>query len=95
MINLAQQTRPEDHKIGSLFDYVMHDINNLCYGPHKIVTVTPNIEDAAFNIFKRYADKHFSFTDCTSFSMMRSLKLKEAFAFDKHFEQFEGISKLP
>jgi hypothetical protein len=31
----------------------------------------------------------------TSFSMMRSLKLKGAFAFDKHFEQFEGIGRLP
>jgi predicted nucleic acid-binding protein len=44
---------------------------------------------------KRYTDKDFSFTDCTSFSIMRSLKLKSAFAFDKHFEQFEGIGRLP
>ncbi len=61
----------------------------------EVVTVTPFIEDAAFAIFKRYSDKDFSFTDCTSFSTMRSLKLKSAFAFDKHFEQFEGISRLP
>jgi hypothetical protein len=61
----------------------------------EIVTVTPFIEDAAFNIFKRYTDKDFNFTDCTSFSIMRSLKLKGAFAFDKHFEQFEGIGRLP
>jgi len=61
----------------------------------EIVTVTPSIENAAFTIFKRYADKDFSFTDCTSFSVMRSLKLKSGFAFDKHFEQFEGISRLP
>lgn len=61
----------------------------------EIVTVTPSIEDAAFTIFKQYADKDFSFTDCTSFSMMRSLKLKSAFAFDKHFQQFEGIGRLP
>jgi len=61
----------------------------------EIVTVTPSIEDAAFTIFKRYIDKDFSFTDCTSFSIMRSLKLKSAFAFDKHFEQFEGIGRLP
>ncbi len=61
----------------------------------EIVTVTPSIEDAAFTIFKRYTDKDFSFTDCTSFSIMRSLKLKNAFAFDKHFEQFEGIGRLP
>ena len=61
----------------------------------EIVTVTPSIEDAAFAIFKRYTDKDFSFTDCTSFSIMSSLKLKSAFAFDKHFEQFESISRLP
>lgn len=61
----------------------------------EIITVTASIEDAAFAIFKRYADKDFSFTDCTSFSIMRSLKLKTAFAFDKHFERFEGMSRLP
>jgi predicted nucleic acid-binding protein len=64
-------------------------------GVIEIVTVTPSIEDAAFTIFKRYTDKDFSFTDCTSFSIMRSLELKSAFAFDKHFEQFEGIGRLP
>ncbi len=61
----------------------------------EIVTLTPSIEDAAFSIFKRYTDKNFSFTDCTSFSTMSSLKLKSAFAFDKHFEQFEGIGRVP
>lgn len=61
----------------------------------EIATVTPSVEDEAFTIFKRYSDKDFSFTDCTSFSMMRSLKLKSAFAFDKHFDQFEGINRLP
>jgi len=61
----------------------------------EIVRVTPSIEDAAFTIFKQYTDKDFSFTDCTSFSIMRSLKLKSTFAFDKHFEQFERISRLP
>ena len=46
-------------------------------------------------IFKRYTSKDFSFTDCTSFSIMRALRLKSAFAFDKYFEQFEGIDRLP
>jgi len=61
----------------------------------EMIRVTPSIEDAAFVIFKQYADKDFSFTDCTSFSIMKSFGLKKAFAFDKHFEQFEGISRLP
>jgi hypothetical protein len=61
----------------------------------EIAIVTPSHEDAAFAIFKRYSEKDFSFTDCTSFSIMRAFKLKRAFAFDKHFEQFEGISRMP
>ena len=61
----------------------------------EIATVTPSVEEEAFTIFKRYADKDFSFTNCTSLSVMKSLKLKNAFAFDKHFEQFEGIRRLP
>ncbi|MBM4338564.1 MAG: PIN domain-containing protein [Deltaproteobacteria bacterium] len=59
------------------------------------IQVTLSIEEEAYTIFKRYSDKDFSFTDCTSFAVMRSLRLKNAFAFDKHFEQFEGISRLP
>jgi uncharacterized protein len=64
-------------------------------GLTEIVTVTPSIEEGAFTIFKRFTDKDFSFTDCTSFSAMKSLKLKRAFAFDKHFEQIEGITRVP
>jgi predicted nucleic acid-binding protein len=61
----------------------------------EIITVTSSIEEEAFALFKRYTDKDFSFTDCTSFSVMKALKLKRAFAFDKHFEQIEGISRVP
>ena len=64
-------------------------------GFNEIITVTASIEEAAFAIFKRYADKDFSFTDYTSFSIMRSLKLRTAFAFDKHFGQIEGLNRLP
>ena len=34
-----------------------------------------------------YDDKDFSFTDCTSFVMMRRLKIVDAFTADHHFEQ--------
>ena len=60
-----------------------------------IISITPLIEDTAFNIFRQYTDKDFSFTDCTSFSAMKSLKLTRAFAFDKHFEQYENFTRLP
>lgn len=61
----------------------------------EIITMTPTIEEAAFTIFKQYADKDFSFTDCASFAVMKSLKLNNAFAFDKHFEQYGNFSRLP
>lgn len=60
-----------------------------------IFPVSPSLEEAAFAIFKHYADKGFSFTDCTSFAVMKSLKLRNAFAFDRHFEQMEGFTRLP
>jgi len=64
-------------------------------GRIEIVNIAPPIEDSAFTIFKQYADKDFSFTDCTSFAIMKSLKLNRAFAFDRHFEQYDNFIRLP
>jgi predicted nucleic acid-binding protein len=43
--------------------------------------------EAAKAFFRRYADHAYSFTDCTSFVLMRELKLVEAVTTDGHFEQ--------
>ncbi|MBI4843536.1 MAG: PIN domain-containing protein [Nitrospirae bacterium] len=64
-------------------------------GFFEIINVTPSVEDTAFGIFKQYADKGFSFTDCTSFALMRSLKIRKSFAFDRHFEQYDNFTRLP
>ena len=45
------------------------------------------------DIFERYDDKDFSFTDCVSFVILRAMGIKEAFAFDQHFDQMEFIRK--
>ena len=50
--------------------------------------------DKARGMFFRYADKEFSFTDCTSFVVMRELKLREALTTDHHFAQ-AGFTTLP
>jgi hypothetical protein len=49
--------------------------------------VTPARADKARGLFFRYRDKGFSFTDCTSFVLMRELKLREALTNDHHFVQ--------
>ena len=60
----------------------------------KVVRVDEMIWKAAWEIFVKYADKAFSFTDCTSFAIMRKLGITDAFAFDHNFEQM-GFRLLP
>lgn len=60
----------------------------------QVVRITEKDERAAFKLFTQYADKTFSFTDCTSFVVMQNLGIKQAFTFDKHFQQI-GFNKLP
>jgi predicted nucleic acid-binding protein len=46
------------------------------------------------SVFFRHRDKDYSFTDCTSFVVMRELRLKEALTTDRHFRQM-GFHVLP
>ena len=42
----------------------------------------------SIEVFRRYnRDKAWSFTDCTSFVVMKELKIKTVFTFDDHFGQ--------
>jgi predicted nucleic acid-binding protein len=59
----------------------------------KLVQVSREIEEEALDIFESYDDKDFSFTDCVSFVAMWRKGIKEAFAFDEHFNQMGFIRK--
>lgn len=48
----------------------------------------------AAEIFRRYRDKLWSFTDCVSFAFMEEKGLDDAFAFDANFSQF-GVRVHP
>ncbi len=44
-----------------------------------------DIEAEAEKILTKYVDQDFSYTDAVSFVIMKRLKIKKAFCFDKHF----------
>lgn len=50
----------------------------------------------AWSLFKQYRDKPLSFTDCTSFALMRRRGLRHAFSFDDDFRRlgFE-VNRVP
>lgn len=49
----------------------------------------------AWTLFRTWRDKDWSFTDCTSKVVMERLGIRTAFAFDRHFQQFGGITVVP
>ncbi len=50
--------------------------------------------ERARDVFFRHRDKSYSFTDCTSFVVMKELKLKQALTTDRHFRQM-GFEVVP
>jgi predicted nucleic acid-binding protein len=63
-------------------------------GDVELVQIDEQLQADAWRIFERYGDKDFSFTDCTSFAVMRKAGLRVAFTLDRHFQQF-GFETLP
>jgi predicted nucleic acid-binding protein len=53
----------------------------------RIFYISKTDQREAWAFFQQYDDKAFSFTDCTSFVLMRRLGLTQAFTFDADFEQ--------
>ena len=51
------------------------------------LAVTAEDERRAFELFKRHDDQVWSFTDCTSFTVMRRLGLQAALSLDDDFRQ--------
>ena len=53
----------------------------------RLVDITDEDRAKAWEFFKKYKDKELSFTDCTSFVLMKHMRLQKVFTFDKHFKQ--------
>ena len=53
----------------------------------KVVNIDENLQQEAWEVFKEYnKDKNWSFTDCTSFVVMKGLGIEEVFTFDRNFK---------
>jgi predicted nucleic acid-binding protein len=51
--------------------------------------------ESAWDVFRTYHDKAWSFTECTSKVLMETRGIRTAFAFDQHFRQFGSITVVP
>ena len=60
----------------------------------KIIKVDEEVFQKAWETFKEYKDKLWSFTDCTSFAIMEKMNIKTAFTFNKHYKQ-AGFNTIP
>ncbi len=60
----------------------------------RILWVERDVESEGWKIFRTHKDKGYSFTDCTSFALMETQAIKNAFTFDNHFRQ-HGFNVLP
>jgi hypothetical protein len=70
---------------------------------YRTVEATPRVQweridgerfDKALHLFFQIRDQGFSFTDCTSFVVMREGRLTQALTTDRHFRQM-GFQLLP
>ena len=60
----------------------------------RIFWIDESLFEKALDIFQKSDRKSWSFTDCTSFALMRELSVLEAFTFDSHFKE-AGLHTLP
>lgn len=60
----------------------------------EITWIDEKIAAETWTIFERFnQDKKWSFTDCTSYVLMKKLNINEVFTFDHHFQQMGFISR--
>ena len=67
---------------------IIEFINRIETSPSVIIfKITDELYQSAWHLYKNRMDKDWGITDCTSFEVMKSFNIKNAFTNDKHFEQ--------
>ena len=58
-----------------------------------LVHIDAGLFRRGLEVFRAFADKQWSFTDCVSYAVIEAYRIETAFAFDHHFRQF-GICRV-
>ena len=57
-----------------------------------LLQIDTEIFDKAWLVYQSFKDKQWSFTDCTSYVLMKNLAIHTGASFDNHFDQFGFIT---
>jgi len=68
-------------------DLAVRFIESIDNAGFRVFEVDGAVKAEAIELFVKYSDKEFSFTDCTTFVLMRREGIREYFGFDDHFSQ--------
>jgi predicted nucleic acid-binding protein len=77
------------------YGFAAQRARNICASEwFTILRPDKNDELKAIDYFEKYSNHRLSFTDCISFVLMQSKKIKRVFTFDHHFLTL-GFIKYP
>ncbi|WP_169973726.1 type II toxin-antitoxin system VapC family toxin [Tautonia rosea] len=105
---LATQTEPlltTDYVVDetlTLFRSRGHTTLAIAFGDHifrgdlaRLYVLSETEIRLAWETFRRFDDKGWSFTDCTSKVVIERLEITTALALDQHFRQFGSVTVVP
>ena len=61
----------------------------------QVVDLTAEDHRLTWEIFSGYIDKDWSYVDCSIMAVARRLSVSKIFAFDRHFDQMSGLTRVP
>lgn len=61
----------------------------------KIVGIEDQDRTEALHLVQKYLDQNLSYTDAMTVTLMKKLRIRKVFSFDKHFDLFRGIERVP
>ena len=69
-------------------------VGELLRQEHRYLQLSPTDDDATWEIFRRYDDKEWSYTDCSILAISQRLSINQVFAFDKHIRQMASLNVI-